>query len=489
MRTVQIKLIGLAMGLLITTDLPLCAQLPASGRPAPGMAVFDGIMTNFMNANNITAGVLGISRNGRIEYLRGFGWLRVPGGGDPGEPLPENAMMRTASTVKPITAAAVRQFNAEGGFGANGLNSRAFNNLVVGLNGLLNVTPNPSLGDSRQADITLNHLLLHQGGFDRNVIPPGDVMFRSRAVASTLGVNSPPSNFQTMSYMLAQSLQWTPGTVSNLNSPTNTDAYSNYGYMILGEVLQAYAPGGYLGFVQDRIMSPNFWIPSTEFAMARSLVADRHPREPRYIASGTSQNVFDNTPPIEVVPTPDGGFFIEAMLAHGGTIASAPAMIRFANMFHVWYTNSLIPAGAIGQPITPAAPMTTYAHSGRLDGCNTWLQQRSDGVVFYLALNRTDFGNPDYAQVISANINNQLTAGGFTWPNSEADGFWVTLGAENATAGLGGYHSPYRGFQSALNRVTDGSYLRLKPGSQAWTGTINKQVRLDAPEGPATLGL
>jgi CubicO group peptidase (beta-lactamase class C family) len=533
------------------------AQLPVSGRPVPGMSAFDNLMTNFMNANGITAGVLGISRNGRIEYLRSFGWLREPSGSFVGVALPENAMMRTASVVKPVTAAAIRQFDAAGGFGAGGLNTRAFNGLIIGQSGLLNVTPRPALGDGRHADVTINHLLLHQGGYNRNVDPPGDVMFKSRAIAAALRTNSPPTNGETMSYMLGQSLQWAPGTVSNISpanvsngnvafssnaSPTlitttaphaiavgdpvtitghsvasvnttaivasvpsnttftlqgvnstggaggtwskNTDAYSNFGYMVLGELLQTFAPGGYLGYVQSHVMSPALWIPSTEFALARSLAPDRHPREPRYIASNNGESVFDNDPPIDVVPVPDGGFFIEAMLAHGGVIASAQAMIHFANAYHLWYTN-----GDIGQPITAASPMQNYAHSGRLDGVDTFLQQRSDSVVFYLAINRTDFGNPGLAPTLAAQINNQLSApAGFTWPDATSDGFWVTLGAENAAAGFGGYHSSYQGFQSALDRVTDGSYLRLHPGSQAWTGTINKQVRLDAPEGPVTLG-
>jgi hypothetical protein len=132
--------------------------------------------------------------------------------------------------------------------------------------------------------------------------------------------------------------------------------------------------------------------------------------------------------------------------------------------------------------------MANAAHSGRLDGCNTWLQQRSDGVVFYLALNATDFGSPDYAQALATQINRQLSIGGYTWPGLTSDGFWVTLGAEVPSAGFGAYDSNYRGFQSALNRVSDGSSLRLRAGRQNWTGVINKRVFLDAPEGLAHLG-
>lgn len=612
------------------------AVLPVSGRPVPSMAAFDTIMTDFMNTKGITAGVLGISRNGRIEYLRAFGYLVEPqSSSDPGTPLPEAAMLRTASVVKPITAAAVRQLNAENGFGPTGLNRAVFNLTVGGVNnnGLLFIAPFGGLADARHLNIRLADLLTHQGGFNRLANPPGDVMFQERTVAQVLGIDSPPQPADTMRYMLGQALQWTPGTVSvvsaadggfvggssnasptvittvgvhslrvgdsvtiknhsvnavnttatvatvpsdstftldgvnssggaggkwvkntavapedgevstssnaspttittvnphtllvgdlvkitghtvgsvnttatvasvpstrtfRLNGVTSTggvgghytkemDAYSNYGFMLLGEVLRFSAPGGYMNYVRSRIMSPERWIPATEFAPAHSLPADRDPREPRYIASTTGQSVFDNDPPIDVVPKPDGGFFIEAMLAHGGVIASAQAMVNFANAYHLWYEN-----GDIGQPITAANPMKLYAHSGRLDGTNTWLQQRTDGVVFYLALNRTHFRDPDFAEALAANINAKLNRPEeFTWPDTTSDGFWVTLPNGNATAGYGGYQTPYEGFQDALNRVTDGSRLRLKAGATAWTGTITKRVRLDAPEGPVTLG-
>src|SRR5262245_34305358 len=106
------SILGLALAAVLAA--PMHAQIPITGRPVPGMAMFDTIMTGFMSSNSITAGVLAISRNGRVEYARGFGWLT------PTVALPENAMLRTASAVKPITAAAVRQLAADGALGANG---------------------------------------------------------------------------------------------------------------------------------------------------------------------------------------------------------------------------------------------------------------------------------------------------------------------------------------------------------------------------------
>jgi hypothetical protein len=65
----------------------------------------------------------------------------------------------------------------------------------------------------------------------------------------------------------------------------------------------------------------------------------------------------------------------------------------------------------------------------------------------------------------------------------------VNVGAESPGAGYGGYHSTYQGFHSALVRAGDGSRLRIKPGSQAWTGTIEKRLQMDAPEGDVHIGL
>src|SRR5436190_22490535 len=81
----------------------LHAQIPISGRPVPNLAQLDTIMSDFMTdpSRNITAGVLGVSRGGRAIFLHGYGTL------SPGTNLPETALFRLASVVKPITAATI----------------------------------------------------------------------------------------------------------------------------------------------------------------------------------------------------------------------------------------------------------------------------------------------------------------------------------------------------------------------------------------------
>ena len=149
--------------------------LPISGRPVPALAQLDTIMNNFMSdaGRTIPAGVLGVSRGGRVVYLRAFGSLSS------GANLPETALFRLASVVKPITAAAVHRFAQTGGFGATNLQRRIFN--LSGNGGVLSIAP-PAAVDARAQNITLGHLLNHSGGWDRNQPNPGDIPFRVRTI-------------------------------------------------------------------------------------------------------------------------------------------------------------------------------------------------------------------------------------------------------------------------------------------------------------------
>src|SRR5262249_25093948 len=82
--------------------------------------------------------------------------------------------------------------------------------------------------------------------------------------------------------------------------PKNT--YSNFGYLILGEILQELAPGGYLGYVHDQVMSPQAWVPENDWGPAHSLQTALDPREPGYVTDeGKADNVFDYPRP----PGPD----------------------------------------------------------------------------------------------------------------------------------------------------------------------------------------
>ncbi len=466
-----------ALLFLLLTTLTALADLPVSGRPVSNLAGLDTIMQEEMADSTATAGVLGVIHNGRIVYLRSFGY-------DFGQaPIPENALFRIASLCKPVTAAAIRQLANSGAFGGQGLQRRVFNLTIDGINnnGLLTVTPFliqgvNVLGDIRFADITVEHLLHHAGGFRRNQ-GPGDPMFKARQIADEMGVASPPSRHNIMRWMLGRPLIWAPGTV---DLGDNEDAYSNFGYMVLGEIVAAYSPdGSYLAHLRSRTLTPSMWVPEGEYRQGRSLLIDRNGREPAYNGGDAVTSVFDDFP--FPVSEPYGGWNLEAMLAHGGLIASAATMLEFGSRYEVWYPD-----------IGTASPSNGGSHTGALTGTSSVLWRRNDAAntVVYAAFN---VRNNDNGEHLAGEVRSRVATymnGSITWPTGTCDGFWVSAGSgTSGTVGRGGYHDSYRGFAKAWKETTEGSRIRLKPGNNGWSGTLNRRMRLDAPEGAARIGV
>jgi CubicO group peptidase (beta-lactamase class C family) len=475
----------------LTCTLP--ADLPISGRPVPALAAIDTAVSNYLIQHGYKAAVVGILHDGRIVYLRGFGYLSDPAvaGDATGVPLPENAMFRTASVTKPMTAAAIRWLGNNGYFGPAGMDRRAFRLTVNGVNndGVLAVTPWPFgvLADSRHADITVRHLLNHAAGFNR-AAHPFDPMFRTRTIMEAYALtNRVPTNAEVMGYMLAHSLAWAPGavsvTTSNLDSETE-DPYSNFGYMVLGEIANAVYPGGLLAVLRERILTPAMGVPVTEYRQGNTLANARQPREPRYDDLVLTASVY---PPHEPVFRPYGGFHFPAMLAHGGLIASGPAMLEFVRRYELWHPFSGAPTA--GEP-------RGGTHNGVLDGLNTILSPIGQGRAVWIAVNSRRTADHDNDPTTPARrpadalltIVTSAIAMVSSWPATTSDGFWVQLGAENPSAGFGGYHSPFHGFGSAMGRTTTGSKIRLKPGTSLWTGTLDRAMHFDAPEGSARVG-
>ena len=145
---------------------PIAAQeIPITGMPVADLADFDQLMKDFMEDNDIEAGLLGIMRNGVIVYQRSFGWK------DPEhtEDLRHDALMRIASVTKPFTAAATQKLIAGGDLARGDF---AFN---VHPEGILDYDafPDPNGVDHRYGHITVQHLYTHRGGWDRHRPPDG----------------------------------------------------------------------------------------------------------------------------------------------------------------------------------------------------------------------------------------------------------------------------------------------------------------------------
>jgi len=97
---------------------------------------------------------------------------------------------------------------------------------------------------------------------------------------------------------------------------------------VLGRIVEARGGQPYEKYVQDEILVP---INITRMKIGKSLASKRFSNEVQYYDVEFAKDVnsvFDGQP--KKVQRPDGGFYLEAMDAHGGWIASAPDIARFA---------------------------------------------------------------------------------------------------------------------------------------------------------------
>ena len=205
-----------------------------TGVYVPQLKAFDSAMQDLMNQYDIPGAQLAITYQGRLVYNRGFGKANI----ENNELVNPNSKFRIASVSKTLTGVACIKLMEKG---LLNLDAKVF-----GPNGILRDIINRPILDSRVQNITVRMLLHHSGGWDRDI--SGDPMFNAYQIANIMGVSSPPSEETVINYVLSQkNLDFTPG--SNYK-------YSNFGYCILGRVIEKVSGSSYEKYITDHILSP-----------------------------------------------------------------------------------------------------------------------------------------------------------------------------------------------------------------------------------------
>jgi N-acyl-D-amino-acid deacylase len=371
---------------------PSCAPYAAKSRAREDavFSPFDREVEAFMSARNIPGSALAVVKDKRLVYARGYGWA------DRQKQIAAtpNSLFRIASLSKPITAVAVLKLVEAGKLD---LDARAFD--LVRMEPVLDAEKKP---DPRLERITVRQLLQHTGGWDRD--RSFDPMFRPGLIARKVGVPAPAGPEAIIRYMLGQPLDFDPGA---------RFAYSNFGYCVLGRVIERISGQSYEKFVQEKILAR---LGIERMRIGASLDGRQAPGEVHYYTADNSdgKSVFPTTP--LKVPWPYGGFHLEAMDAHGGWIASAVDLARFAAALDESKQSPLLkPAAFRIMQAPPAAPVSrkrdgsledryygcgwmvrpvggdgkaNYWHSGSLPGTATLLQRRWDGLSWVVLFNQ-----------------------------------------------------------------------------------------------------
>jgi N-acyl-D-amino-acid deacylase len=301
---------GCGGGEAITPPVPQ-PEFPITGAAVPGMESYDQIIPDLMREYAIPGGAVAVMRDGKLIYARGFGYADV----EKKTPVQPDALFRIASLSKPITSAAIMKLVEEG--------KLQLDDRVAPL--IAHLTPAPGATvDPRWEQITIRHLLNHTGGWDRNK-PTGefDPMMMPGVAAAAVNAPAPASAETVIRFMKGLPLDFNPG---------ERHAYSNFGYAILGRVIERLSGMSYEDYVRSRVLQP---VGANRTRLGRSRLSDALPGEVRYYLPGepglglTAPMVPSVFPGEGPVPLNYGGYYLEAMDSHGGWVSSTIDLLRF----------------------------------------------------------------------------------------------------------------------------------------------------------------
>jgi N-acyl-D-amino-acid deacylase len=265
-------------------------------------------MHDFLAQHCVPGGAVAVTDQGRLVHAVGYGYADIA----TREPVQPTSLFRIASLSKPITAVAILQLVERGKLSLDDRVFDVLNDFHADIE-----KANDSF-EKRLKDVTIRHLLEHRGGWDRG--QSFDAMFQSVRFANELGVAPPAHHRDVIRAMLPQKLDFEPG---------ERYAYSNFGYNLLGRVIEKLSGQTYEEYVKEHVLAP---IGVTTMRIGCTHLSGRCDNEVRYYDPGCGESCFAGDLG-EQVPWAYGGWHLEAMDSHGGWIASAVDLARFAACF------------------------------------------------------------------------------------------------------------------------------------------------------------
>jgi CubicO group peptidase (beta-lactamase class C family) len=233
----------------------------------------------FMEKYSVPGLAVSITRNGKFVYEHSFGMADQKNA----QQLLENSLFRIASVTKPITSVTIFSLIEQG--------KLYLTDKVFGPSGVLGTKYGKPPYKQYVTDITVDHLLTHtSGGWPNDSTDP---------------------MMQHTSWNQKQLISWVLENVALTYPPGQHWAYSNFGYCVLGRVIEQVTGEAYADYVQSAILGP---CGPTDMHIARNKEGERYPNEVVYYGQYSEDPYKIN---------------ITRMDSHGGWIASANDLVRF----------------------------------------------------------------------------------------------------------------------------------------------------------------
>jgi CubicO group peptidase (beta-lactamase class C family) len=307
-----------ALGALAGAIALPARRAQAQATPAERAAMAQ-VAAGFMARFGVPGLAVAIARRGTMVYEEGFGWAI-----DGRERVTPASLFRIASVSKPITAVTVMSLVER-----NLLRRDA---RVFAPGGPLGRHP---IYERYVPEVTVEHLLTHTaGGWPNDATDP---MFRNPRMGHE------------------QLIDWAIASVPLTQPPGAYFAYSNFGYCVLGRVIERVTGRPYADYVRDTVLAR---CGAAGMRIAGNTRAERAAAEVAYYGQGGED-------PYAIK--------VARMDSHGGWLASAGDLVRFA--VHVDGFDdapSTLAAETIRLMTTSTAANPEYARGWQVNHRHNW---------------------------------------------------------------------------------------------------------------------
>ena len=224
--------------------------------PVPPMAEqkdinsVDQKISEWMAKNNMPGMSLAVSKDGKLVYAKGYGEANT----DTHEKVTTESQFRIASVSKLLTSVAIMKLVEDGKI--------TMDQKVFGSDGVLGTTYGTQPYKQYVTDITISNLLHHTGG--------------------GWGQDNDPAFFD-ITLDKAAIINWTLDNIAPANSPGSNFSYSNFGYMLLAQIVEKVSGKSYNQFVNDEIWAK---VGATHSSIAASKQENKLPKEVVYYGQG-----------------------------------------------------------------------------------------------------------------------------------------------------------------------------------------------------------
>ncbi|MBQ6879714.1 MAG: beta-lactamase family protein [Bacteroidales bacterium] len=337
----------------------------------------------FMRKWQIKGASLAVMRNDSLVYAKGYGWADEA----EGIAMEPSHILRMASVSKLITATGIMVLQDR--------DSLSIKDTVFGPSGILNDSLfNTVIKDKNYHKITIEHLLRHQGGFYR------DPLFSSLDVMKQMQLDNPPVKEDYYKLVLRNRLRFMPG---------DWEKYSNFGYLLLSEIIEKVSGKPYEQFIREEVLRPAGCF---DMHIGGSYYRDRRPNEVRYYThEGDGKFIEEYNGSGIMVERCYGGNNIP-LLSGAGAWCGSPAEIArlVASIDGKSEVEDIISAEAVAQMTeyfdketyslgwNDTDPQKGWSRTGTLAGTSALVKYFPDGECWILITNTSTWRGPGLAR-------------------------------------------------------------------------------------------